>query len=68
MIIKNKDNLATSDLRRAALEIIEAGIARVLPSAIMQSAVSYDSARRSLSVYGDVYPIPEGKDICYWRR
>lgn len=57
MIIKNKGELATTELRKVALEIIEAGIAGVLPTGIMRSAISYDGAYRTLHVFGDTYPV-----------
>ena len=38
MIIKNKAELATTKLRKQTLDIIEAGINRVLPSSMMQPA------------------------------
>ena len=55
MIIKNKHELSTTKLRKQALDIIEAGIARVLPPAIMKYAVKYDSARNILTVNDDAY-------------
>jgi glycerate 2-kinase len=61
MIIKNKEELATTALKRTALEIIEAGIARVLPSVVMRSAVHYNQARSALSVKGDFYPVGRGR-------
>jgi glycerate 2-kinase len=61
MIIKNKDELATTELRKMALEIVEAGITRVLPTSIMRSAISYDSAHRTLTVSGDAYPVSRGR-------
>ena len=61
MIIKNRDALATTELRKQALDIIEAGINRVLPPNIMKSAVRYDTARRILTVNGDAYHISTGR-------
>jgi glycerate 2-kinase len=61
MIIKNKYELSTTELRKQALEIVEAGIARVLPSAIMKSAVRYDSARNVLTVNDDAYQLSGGR-------
>lgn len=61
MIIKNKNDLATTGLRSAALEIIEAGIARVIPSAIMHSAIRYDNELRILNVCGDIYNASKGR-------
>ena len=53
MIIKNKDALSTTKLKKQALDIIEAGIVRVLPPNIMKSAVRYDAADRVLTINGD---------------
>ena len=61
MIIKNKGALSTTELRKQALDIIEAGIARVLPPAIMESAVSYDSSRRILTINGYAYHLAKGR-------
>ena len=61
MIIKNRDALATTRLREQALDIIEAGIDRVLPPNIMKSAVRYDAASKSLTVNGDTYRIARGR-------
>jgi len=63
MIIQNKEDLAITAARRAALEIIEAGIARVLPSIIMQKALRFDSLSRTLSINGDFYPLSGRKVI-----
>jgi glycerate 2-kinase len=54
-MIKNWDKLATTKLRRQALQIIEAGIECVLPGNIMKSAVSYDPGKRSLKVVNKIY-------------
>ncbi len=61
MIIKNRRDLATSQLRERALQIIEAGINRVLPSNIMSSAVSYDTARRTIKIKNDTLAIATGR-------
>ncbi len=61
MLIKNKLQLSVTELRKQALDIIEAGIARVLPPAIMKSAVRYDSAHRILTVKGDTYDLSKGR-------
>lgn len=55
MIIKNRRTLATNELRGRVLQIIEAGIRRVLPLDIMRSAVSYDTASRTIKIKGDVF-------------
>jgi glycerate-2-kinase len=56
-IIKNWDNLATSELRRRALQIIEAGIRRVLPSTIMQTTVGFERSSKTLSISNDIFPV-----------
>lgn len=61
MIIKNLGTLATTSLRKQALDIIEAGISRVLPPSIMKSAVKYHAARQMVSVMGDTYPVSTGR-------
>ena len=61
MIIKNKDTLATTELRKQALDIIEVGIARVLPPNIMKSAVRYDAASRILTINSDTYHLSTGR-------
>ncbi len=57
MIIKNKADLATSEQRRKALEIIEAGILRVLPDNIIHQSVSFDTAQKYLIINRVVYPV-----------
>lgn len=60
-IIKNKAALAKTSLRKQALDIIEAGINRVLPPNIIKSTVGYDSARQILTVSGDRYRLSRGR-------
>jgi glycerate 2-kinase len=55
--IKNKAYLATSEQRRQALDIIEAGVMRVQPDNIMYQAVSFDSARKSLIINHVEHPV-----------
>ncbi|MBN2462331.1 MAG: DUF4147 domain-containing protein [Dehalococcoidia bacterium] len=61
MIIKNRNELATTELRRQALEIIEAGIERVLPETIMKSAINYNRKSRSLEINDATYSIAGGR-------
>lgn len=61
MIIKNLEELASTPRRRLALDIIEAGISRVLPAAIMKSAVSWNPDTDTLTVNGDVFPLAGGR-------
>lgn len=60
-IIKNKKDLAVSDLREKVLDIIEAGISRVKPSEIIQSAVSYDASRQIVTINGEGYEISRAR-------
>ena len=61
MIIKNREELSTSRLREQVLDIIEAGIDRVLPPVIMKSAVSYTPDRRDLTVNDFSFPLKKGR-------
>ena len=61
MLIKNKNQLSITDLRREACEIIEAGIARVLPTAVMQSSISYDRSLKTVDVCSDTYSFSNGR-------
>jgi glycerate-2-kinase len=63
MIIKNHRGLATSQSRDKALQIIEAGIKRVLPTSIMRAAVSYDAVRQTIKIGGDSYSISSANRI-----
>ena len=61
MIIKNRDALATTQTRRRVLEIIEAGIDRVLPSNIMKSSVRYGAAARTITINNDAFDTGAGR-------
>jgi len=61
MIIKNRQTLDTTELRGQAMDIVEAGIARVLPEAIMRSEVSFDPSTRVLTVAGQKYDASRGR-------
>ncbi len=56
-MIKNREELATTELRRQALDIIEAGIRRVLPTNIMKSALTWNAAGRTLGITNDIYEL-----------
>jgi glycerate 2-kinase len=56
-IIKNRHQLETTDLRVKALDIIEAGIRRVLPTSIIQASVSFDRKSRTLTIQRDSFRI-----------
>jgi glycerate 2-kinase len=51
-IIKNQAPLASSAARRQALEILEAGVAAVLPARLISRALAFDRAGRTLSIMG----------------
>ena len=61
MIIKNREELITSGQRARAIELIEAGISRVLPSNLMRTSVKYNRSRKRLSVSGQTYDISKGR-------
>ncbi|MDY6965176.1 MAG: DUF4147 domain-containing protein, partial [Halobacteriota archaeon] len=61
MIIKNRDEIATTELRGQALDIIEAGIDRVLPPNVMRSSVKYDSDCGVLTIEDDSYDVSKGR-------
>jgi len=61
VIIKNRETLATTELRKKALDIVEAGIARVLPPSIMRAAVKYDAANRILTVNANTHRLSTGR-------
>jgi glycerate 2-kinase len=61
MLIKNRHDLATNQLRDQVLQIIETGINRVLPLNIMRSAVSYDAASRIINIKDDIFGIATGR-------
>jgi len=68
MIIKNRHELGTTNLREKALDIIEAGIERVLPGTVVQASVSFDPVIKTLfinentcMVNGRIFVIGGGK-------
>ena len=61
MIIKNREELITSGQRAAAVELIEAGIERVLPSNLVRTSVKYDHGQKRLSVEGHEYDLQKGR-------
>ena len=60
-IIKNKAELATTPMRRQALDIIETGIARVLPDNIMRASVQYKVKNRTVIVNGHRFDLSKGR-------
>ncbi len=63
MIIKNRPELAITKSRDEVLQIIEAGIKRVLPPNIMRMAVSYDAPHHTIMVQGDSFALSETNRI-----
>ncbi|MFA5401006.1 MAG: DUF4147 domain-containing protein [Dehalococcoidia bacterium] len=61
MIIKNREELITSGQRARAIELIEAGISRVLPSNLMRASVQYNRRRKRLSINGQRYDLSKGR-------
>ncbi len=61
MIIKNKNELSATGLRKQVLDIVEVGIEAVLPPAILESTVGYDPARRILKVDDFTFSLAEGR-------
>ena len=61
MIIENKKELAINDLRKKALDIVEAGIEKVLPSNLMNAAIGYDLKQKVLNIGGRKYDFAKGR-------
>lgn len=61
MIVKNKDKLSVTALRNQALDMVEAGIYRVLPSTVMKHTVKFDPAKKILSINNKIYDISKGR-------
>lgn len=55
--IRNRAFLETSSNRKAVLDLLEAGIASVLPERVLEESLSFDSKSRLLIVNGDRVPI-----------
>lgn len=61
MIIKNKNELSSTALRKQALEIVEAGISRVLPAAVMKYSLKIDHSKKILSIEDKDYDMSKGR-------
>ena len=57
MVIKNRDELGFTPLRRFALDICEAGIRATLPAAVLPTVVNYDTNSQTLSITGQAHHI-----------
>ena len=60
-LVKNKTELVTTELRKQALELIEAGITAVLPQNIMKSRLNYDLTSKILTINNDSYNLSSGR-------
>jgi glycerate 2-kinase len=56
-IVKNRTELAFTELRAKAIRIIEAGICRVLPPALVRASVQFDRASRTLAVADSAFDV-----------
>ncbi len=61
MIVKNREELIYSNLRARAVELIEAGITRVLPANLLRTAIRYNHDRKILRVMGESYDLSRGR-------
>ena len=55
------NELATTNTRKQALEIIESGITAVLPQNIMRSKINYNQGSKVLTVNNDNYDLSKGR-------
>ena len=60
-IIKNKDDICTSHVRRDVADILEAGVEAALPENLVKSAVEFNSEHGVLTITGIDYVIPEAR-------
>jgi len=61
MIIKNKQELGTTKLRKIALELIEAGINRVMPANLLQTSIRFNNDTKILTIHGEDYNLSAGR-------
>lgn len=61
VIIKNRQELDTTPQRKLALDVIEAGIRRVLPDNTMTTALAYDGKTDTISVNEDRFTLSDGR-------
>jgi len=61
LIIKNREELISSGLRARAVELIEAGVTRVLPSNLLRESVRYHRTAKRLVVGGVDYNLSRGR-------
>ncbi|MFA6296492.1 MAG: DUF4147 domain-containing protein [Patescibacteria group bacterium] len=58
-MIKNKSQLATTETRKQALEILEAGIKNVLPDKIVKDFINFDSKTKTLKIQEEEFIIKD---------
>jgi hypothetical protein len=68
MIIKNKREIATTDLREKTLEIIESAVESILPKNLIGERLKYDSQNKVLFFDNKKYDISRGKSFRNWWR
>ena len=61
MIVKNREELISSNLRARAVELIEASITRVLPSNLLRTALKFNRVGRVLTIQGTRYKLAKGR-------
>jgi len=61
LIIKNREELISSELRSRAVNLIEAGINSVLPANLMQASLRYDDRKKKLAVQGSSYDVSRSR-------
>ncbi|MGD0854394.1 MAG: DUF4147 domain-containing protein [Dehalococcoidia bacterium] len=61
MIIKNREELISSGLRARAVELIEAGVTRVLSSNLLRESVRYRRASKKLVIESEGYNLSKGR-------
>lgn len=61
VIIKNYSKLATTELRKQALNIIEAGINAVLPMNLMKPIIKYNPNSKMLTIKNNDYDLSSGR-------
>ena len=59
--IKNKNEIATSELRKEVLDLIEAGLKEVYPPELMRQVVGYSDKMNSLVVQNNTFDIISGR-------
>ncbi|MFC1678147.1 glycerate kinase [Patescibacteria group bacterium] len=61
MEIKNYKKIATSELRKAALEMIKVGIEEVHPKKLLEAAVNYQSSTNSVIIQNKTFDLLSGR-------